>query len=462
MAETTTSPTRQPYFSWYNPDFRAMIYQVVTLSAVVMMGWFIFSNTQANLAKRGITSGFSFLDNEAGFGMSEILPVPQLEGGFPIFLLSIFLGIGLTWGLKRYLKTQGKTIGDDYRFGLVTVFFLFCIPGLTYFFTHHLFITANYTEESSYGIALATGVFNTIKVSLIGCLLATLIGFLIGIARLSSNWLISTLAASYIETVRNIPLLLQIFFWYFAVIQTMPGVQESIVLWENVFVNNRGIYVPNPTVTDAFTPFLVAVFLASVGVYFWNRWVRIVRDRTGQQLKALAPSIALLVILPGLVWLVAGSPYTWVFPVLEGFNYEGGLVFSPEYASLLIALSMYHGSFIAEIVRSGIQAVSKGQKEAAGALGLRAGLVLRLVVIPQSMRVIIPPLTSQFLNLTKNSSLAVAIAYPELVSVGGTVLNQSGQAIEIIGITMAIYLTFSLLISLFMNWYNEKMKLVER
>ncbi len=211
-----------------------------------------------------------------------------------------------------------------------------------------------------------------------------------------------------------------------------------------------------------FQPFLWAIGIAFLAIFFWARQARILRDATGEQRQVLLPSLAVLVVLPALSWAVVGPPVSLSYPVLQGFNYEGGITMSPEYAAMLVALSMYHAAFVAEIVRSGIQAVSRGQREAALALGLRSGQVLRLVIIPQALRVMIPPLTSTFLNLTKNSSLGVAVAYPELHSVGGTILNQGGQAIEIVALTMAVYLAFSLLISVFMNWYNARVKLVER
>jgi general L-amino acid transport system permease protein len=239
---------------------------------------------------------------------------------------------------------------------------------------------------------------------------------------------VAHVAAAYVEVIRNIPVLLQIFFWYFAVIRTLPGVRQSINFFDVFILNNRGVYLPDPTPLVGFHPFLIALFVACVAVYFRMRHVKAVQDRTGEQLPVLLPSITILIVLPGLVWLVLGAPVKLSYPELKGFNFTGGLNPSPEYAALLMGLSIYHASQIAEIVRSGIQAVSTGQKEAAAAVGLRQGFVMRLVVIPQAMRVIIPPLTSQYLG----------------------------------GITMAVYLAASLLISVFMNWYNAKMKLVER
>ncbi len=298
--------------------------------------------------------------------------------------------------------------------------------------------------------------------ALLACVLTTWLGLGVGLARLSSNWLISRLALGYIETIRNIPLLLQIFFWYRAVLRTLPGVRESIAWGDFLVINNRGVFLPKPTAQPGLALVLLAALAAFCACVFWVRAARRQQERTGAQRAVFWPCLAALVLLPVAAWLLAGEPIRLSYPKLEGFNYQGGMVLSPEYTALLVALVMYTAAFIAEIVRSGIQAVSKGQREAAGALGLQEGLLMRLVILPQALRVMVPAMTSQYLNLTKNSSLGVAIAYPELVSVGGTILNQSGQAIEVIGLTMAVYLTFSLLISLGMNTYNARIKLVER
>ena len=462
MSDRITLPPKTPYFTWRNPNFRALVYQTLLIFAVLFFSLYILANTFRNLQVRGISSGFSFLGNEAGFGIAETMPIPMLDSGFIYFLLSLVMGLVLLVGFNRWLTRNGKTISEDYRYLLTGMALLFGIPIVTFYLTRDTFEVKVFNESQSYALALMTGIFNTIKVSLIACTLATIIGFLIGIARLSSNWLVNLLAATYIEIIRNIPLLLQIFFWYFAVIQALPNVKNSLRLGENFILNNRGIIIPEPFATSAFHPFVLFLFLSLALIFFWNRYVGIRRDQTGEQLPVLLPSVAILIVLPGLIWLILGSPFRFTQPRLAGFNFQGGMVFTPEFASMLFALSMYHASFIAETVRSGIQAVSKGQKEAASALGLRSGLVMRLVVIPQALRVIIPPLASQYLNITKNSSLGIAIAYMEMVAVGGTILNQSGQAIEVIAIWMLVYAIISLTISMFMNWYNEKMKLVER
>jgi general L-amino acid transport system permease protein len=320
-----------------------------------------------------------------------------------------------------------------------------------------------YSETSSYGRTFLVGLLNTILVSVLGIFFATILGFLVGVLRLSKNWLVNKLAMVYIEVFRNIPLLLQIVFWYFAVAFNLPSPRQSLDLGGTVFLNNRGMYLPAPVFGDGFWMTMVALLAAIVAVVFLVRWSRRRFEATGQTFHTVYASLGILVGLPLIVFLATGAPLHWDIPELKGFNFGGGLTVIPELFALTLALSIYTAAFIAETVRSGIQAVSHGQTEAASALGLSHARTLRLVVIPQAMRVIIPPLTSQYLNLTKNSSLAVAIGYPDLVAVfAGTTLNQTGQAVEIIAITMAVYLTLSLLISLFMNWYNAKMALRER
>ena len=320
-----------------------------------------------------------------------------------------------------------------------------------------------YDEQSSYGRAFVVGLLNTLMCAAIGTVLATFLGFGLGVARLSPNWLIAKLATVYVETLRNIPLLLQLFFWYFAVLRAVPRPRDSLVFLDTIYLNNRGIFFPKP-VLESGGGLLGAAFVVAalaVGLMIW--WARRRRQETGRSFPMASAAAGLLVGLPGLVFLVMGAPVHFDAPALDGFNFQGGLSLLPEFIALTLALSTYTAAFIGEIVRAGIQSVDRGQREAAAALGLKPGLALRLIVIPQAMRLIIPPLTSQYLNLTKNSSLAVAIAYPDLVSVfAGTVLNQTGQAIEVIALTMAVYLTLSLATSGLMNLYNQRMALTER
>jgi len=320
-----------------------------------------------------------------------------------------------------------------------------------------------YSPTSTYGRAFIVGLLNTLLVAAIGIFLATIIGFVVGIARLSSNWLISRLAATYVEVIRNVPLLLQLLFWYFAVLKSLPSPRDSIDLGLGAFLNIRGLVVPRPVFGPGSMLFDIAVVVAIVAIVVIHRWARKRQMATGQQFPVFWTGLALIIGLPLIGLALAGFPVTFDMPELKGFNFVGGTTMEPEFVALLLGLTLYTASFIAEIVRAGIKAVSHGQTEAANALGLRGGYTLRLVVVPQAMRVIIPPLTNQYLNLTKNSSLAVAIGYPDLVSVfAGTVLNQTGQAVEVIFITMLVYLTISLITSSLMNWFNLRMALVER
>ncbi|WPD13076.1 amino acid ABC transporter permease [Vibrio parahaemolyticus] len=320
-----------------------------------------------------------------------------------------------------------------------------------------------YNETYSYGRTFIVGLLNTALVSVLGIILATAIGFTMGVARLSTNWLVSRLAAVYIETFRNIPLLLQIFFWYFAVLQALPSARQSLSLGEAIFLNVRGLYFPAPVFNEGSGVVIAAFVIGLIATISISIWARNKQRLTGQQTPMGRIGLGLLVGLPLLVYFVSGMPISLEYPELKGFNFKGGISIIPELAALLLALSVYTAAFIAEIVRSGINAVSHGQTEAAMSLGLPRAKTLKLVVIPQALRIITPPLTSQYLNLTKNSSLAMAIGYPDLVSVfAGTTLNQTGQAIEIIAMTMGVYLTLSLLTSALMNLYNRKVALVER
>lgn len=320
-----------------------------------------------------------------------------------------------------------------------------------------------YDETSSFSRLLFVGLANTALVSVIGIFFATLLGFTIGVMRLSSNWLVAKTATVYVEVLRNLPLLVQILFWYSAMLNLLPHPRQSYALAEVVFLNKRGLYLPGFEALPSFTLALSVFLLGMVIYFFMARRDRAKRVATGQKRLSRYFVIVGLVFAMFIVVGVYGIPFAFEYPQLKGFNFKGGISLTPEFVALALALITYTAAFIAEIVRSGIQAVSKGQVEAAQSLGLTRLQSLRMVVIPQAMRVIIPPLTSQYLNLTKNSSLAAAIAYPELVSVfAGTALNQTGQAIEILFITMSIYLGLSLLAAALMNWYNARVKLVER
>lgn len=313
---------------------------------------------------------------------------------------------------------------------------------------------------SSYGRALLIGILNTLKVAVAGCVLATILGTVIGIGRLSRNWLLARLAAAYVELLRDTPLLLQLFFWY-GLLQILPPPRQALHPIPGVFLSIRGIKLPALEWTPAYAWVLLAFgvgLIASIG------WARLSARRhvAGMRPPVWPVALPLVVGIPLVVWGALGAPFRLDVPALHGFNFQGGLTVSPEYAALLTGLVVYTSAYIAEIVRGGIQGVARGQWEAGAALGLSRGLVLRLIVLPQALRLIVPPLTSQYLNLVKNSSLAVAIGYQDIVSIANVTLAQTGQAIEGVGIIMAVYLTISLSISVFMNWYNTHVALVER
>lgn len=319
-----------------------------------------------------------------------------------------------------------------------------------------------YTSSSSYGQAILVGFYNTLLLAIISIIFATIIGFIMGVMRLSKNWLVARIGTLYVEIFRNIPLLLWIFIFYSAVLQPLPGPKQAINVLDSFFLSNRGLMMPKPILGDGFWLVLVALIAGIAGAVFIGRWSKARQMATGQTFPVLWTSLGFIIGLPILALLAMGIPLSWEYPELKGFNFAGGVAVIPELMAMFLALSIYTGTYIAEAVRAGIMAVSHGQSEASFALGLRPAKALRLVVIPQAMRVIIPPLASTYLSLTKNSSLAVAIGYPDLVATGGTVLNQTGQAIEVIGIFMIVYLSLSLITAGFMNWFNARMKLVER
>jgi general L-amino acid transport system permease protein len=318
-------------------------------------------------------------------------------------------------------------------------------------------------STSTFGRAFWVGLLNTLLVAAIGIVLATILGFLIGIARLSRNWLVATLAGGYVELIRNVPLLLQLYFWYNAVLKSLPELKGSVALPGGGILNNRGLFLPRPELAPQFSFVLVALAVGIAAAVALHLYANRRHDRTGDEVPAFWPTLGLVIVLPLAVFALAGFPLSFSVPHMGRYNVIGGVELLPELAALAVALSVYTAAFIAEVVRAGLLSVSAGQIEAAHALGLRPGLTLRLIVLPQAMRVIVPPLTSQYLNLIKNSSLAVAIGYPDLVQVfAGTVLNITGQAVEVIAITMAVYLFISLVVSLSMNLYARTAAIAER
>jgi general L-amino acid transport system permease protein len=416
---------RAPRASVLNdPTFRSIVVQLVLAAALVAFVWWIAHNTIVNLRRLNIASGFEFLWERSGFDIGQTL--------------------------------------------------------------------IRYTQDSTYGRALLVGFLNTLLVAALGIVFATIIGLILGIARLSRNWLVAKLAATYVEVIRNVPVLLQLLFWYKAVLSVLPNPKQGLILegevdplspfrWllrqagidtgpsaltfhmPTIALNNRGLLLPVPVPGPDFTATMVAFLAALAVAVAIALWARARQRRTGAQFPSFRVGLALVILVPAAVFLITGAPLTFDAPTLKGFNFVGGVAVKPEFMALLLGLTLYTASYIGEIVRAGILAVPWGQTEASYALGLRRGQTLRKVIIPQALRVIVPPLTSQYLNLTKNSSLAVAVGYPDLVSVfAGTTLNQTGQAVEVIFITMVIYLAISLFTSLLMNIFNRRVALKER
>ena len=383
----------------YNNEVRAFFFQVATLLLIFGLFYTIIGNLFDNIEARGIHTGFSFLKNRAGF---DILP---------------FLG--------NYLQ--------------------------------------EYTPESSNLTVFYVGLINTLVVALVGIIVTTFLGLFIGIARLSNNYLVAKLAGGYIELFRNIPVLLQIFFWYNIFINIFPHPKKSFSFFDMAFLNQRGLYLPKPILEDGFLLVIIAFVVGIILTVFMKRYFNKKHDETGVYTRTLGYSTLLILGLPAVFFLLLGSPLHFDFAVLGKFNLKGGMQVVPEFIALTFALSVYTATYIAEAIRSGIEAVDKGQKEAAAAIGLTQTQSLKLIVLPQALRVAIPPTINQYLNLTKNSSLATAIGYPELMSsFGGTVLNQVGQAVEILGMAMLVYLFISLCISLLLNFVNKKMAIPGR
>ena len=379
----------------YNPTVRSLFFQAVVLAGLLWFLLTIISNVMTNLDTRGISTGFGFLSQPAGFGISQTL--------------------------------------------------------------------IEYNETFTFGRTFFVGLLNTLLVSALGIVSATVLGVFVGVSRISPNWLLRKISMVYIEVLRNIPLLLQIFFWYYVVLQTLPRPRDSLTFGETVFINIRGVFMPKPMAESGFMVYMTLIVAAIIGVFVLGRWAKRRMINTGQQFPVFWASVGILVATLVIGFFITGRPIAFDYPELRGLNFRGGMSLIPELIALWFALTIYTSTYIGEIVRSGIQSVAHGQTEACRALGLNEKQRMNLVILPQAMRVMIPPMTSQYLNLTKNSSLATAIGYPDLVSVfAGTTLNQTGQAIEIITMTMLVYLTISLLVSAFMNWFNKRVALVER
>jgi len=397
--EPVRSKPKAKFDFFHDERVRSGLYQLLTAAIVSWAVWYLISATSNNLEVRGMKSGFGFLNVEAGFD-------PDFR------LLDYVAGIG--------------TYGDIFLIGII----------------------------------------NTLYISFLAIIASTIIGFSVGVLRLSNNWLVAKVALAYVEIFRNTPLLIQIVFWYTGIFSLLPKVRKSIDLSagsEVVLLNNRGLYMPWPVPGDLLWMTGVGFIVAVIAVVFYRRWAHKRQDETGQIASTLIPSLAMIIGLPAIIYVISGSPLGWDIPKLEGFNFVGGSTLPPAFLALLVALSIYHGAYLAEAVRAGILSVNRGQHDAARAIGLRQGRVMSLVVIPQAMPAIVPPMISWWMNVVKNSSLAIAIGYPDIVAVFmQTSLNQVGHAIEIVGMTMGFYMFVSLTISWLLNIYNKRVQLVER
>ena len=395
----TASAMNQVVSLWYDQNFRRLFFQVLAVLFIAYFGYFLFDNTSTNLERLNIKPGFDFMNEIAGF-------MPTTDG-------MNFTGFDL--------------------------------------------------NTSTHKDVLIVGIFNTLLLAIVGIILATILGFIMGILRLSSNLIVAFISSAYVEGMRNIPLLLWILIWYFGVILAGPNVRQSVNILDAIFINKRYLAVPQPLYTDAVFYLCVGLIIALISIFFLQKWARKRLDTEGKDFPVFLTSAALFFVSPYILLLISGNSVSWEFPVLKGFNYINGIQLPASYVAMLLALVFYTGAYIAEVVRAGILSITSGQIDAARSVGLRNSQINRFVIIPQALRVIIPPLTSQYLNLTKNSSLAIAIGYTDLVNVfTGISLMQTGNALEIIMLTMAFYASVSILISIFMNWFNKHVAIVER
>ena len=444
---------------WYDGRVRLGVYQAAIVAAVVVAGWLLAMRLVERLAALGVKSGFGFLANRAGFAIGESVPVPVPGGGLALLVVSVLAGLMAGIGLCRWAGARGRAVMGELRLASALIAAVAGPPLLAAILVGEDVAVLRYTADSALGTALVVGALNAISVSVLALVLSTLVGLLVALMRLSGNWLVGRIGGAYVELIRNLPLLLHLFFWYFAVLRALPPPRGSHSLFDWVFVNNRGVMLPLVHAGDGL-PAVAAVFAAGVvAALLWIVHRRQVKAATGRE-RPLWPAAALALLPAALAWAAFGDPLLLTRPVLQGLNFRNATIVTPEFATLVVGLTLYHGAYNAEVIRAGILAVPKGQHEAAGALGLRPRTTFRFVVLPQALRLIMPPLISRYLGLIKSSSLGVAIGFPEIVSIGNSVTYITGQALEVISLTMAFYLTLSLAISLGLNWYNARTRIV--
>lgn len=445
---------------WFDGRVRLAVCQVAIVVAIAGGAWFLAVRAVDRLAAIGVKSGFGFLASRAGFGIGESVPIPVPSGSMALLVGAALGGLAAGVGFCRWAGARNRQVLGEPGLAAGLIAVVVGPPVLAALLVHGDVAAIRYTADHSLGTALVAGALNTVAVSAIALVLSTVVGFLVALMRLSGNWLISAIGGLYIELIRNLPLLLHLFFWYFAVLRTLPPPRGSHSFFDWVFVNNRGVMLPLVHAGDSLAAVLLASAAGIVAAVLWIAQRRRVKATTGAELPLAWPVATLVVLPPAIAWVALGDPLVLTRPVLQGLNFRNASVVTPEFVTLVVGLTLYHGAYNAEVIRAGILAVPKGQLEAAGALGLRPGTTFRFVVLPQALRIIIPPLISRYLGLVKSSSLGVTIGFPEIVSIGHSVTYITGQALEVISLTMAFYLTLSLAISLGLNWYNARSRII--
>jgi general L-amino acid transport system permease protein len=441
-----------------NARVRAVIYQILIVGTVVFTAYSLGNQAKDKLERLGLNFGFSFLSETAGFDIGEQIPIVRLEEGAIYFFAMLITAILIVWLLNLWGRSRSKALQHSLRMVILKIVILYGLPILTLFLVYHSIKIDDYTSDSSFIDALTIGILNTVRVSIFSVVTSTILGLFIALMRLSKNWVLRTLGRGYIEVIRNLPFLLHLFFWYFAVLRTLPGVRQSWSIRETIFINNRGIFIPAINAEVGLSAFLAAIVIVGLLIYLLSTIARNTQETTGRRIPFIRYTLLLSLGLPAAAVLFFGKPFSFILPTLQGFNFQDAISLSPEFASLFIAMTIYHGAYISEIIRSGILSVPKGQSEAAMSLALPRSRVVRLVVLPQSLRVILPPLISRYLGLIKSSSLGVAVGFPEIVSIGHSIEFATGKAIEVVLLTIAFYLVLAITVSLWMNWYNARIQ----